>query len=159
MTDLLHALPEFPTNSYTHLLPSLERQLVTTTDLITLDALEIARRAQLPLLDVRKLANHVIAALHGELGFQSRGGSIQEDTPATGDPGPSPLKHSGKELVRPWTYISTLDLGLDALLGGGIPPGYVTEIVGERYGCREDGYRCIVLTGMITAAPARHSSF
>lgn len=32
-----------------------------------------------------------------------------------------------------WNTISTLDPKLDAAFGGGIPAGYVTEVVGERY--------------------------
>jgi DNA repair protein RAD57 len=31
-----------------------------------------------------------------------------------------------------WNCISTLDEKLDAALGGGIPPGYLVEITGER---------------------------
>lgn len=125
MTDLLHTIPDFPTKSYTHLLPSLEKHLITTTDLLTLDALEIAKRAQLPLLDVRRLAAHVIAILHRQLGV----------TQAVGDHGGigASLKKSGNEIVGQWSTISTLDDALDEALGGGIPTGYITEITGERY--------------------------
>ena len=133
MTDLLHVLPDFPTKSYTHLLPSLERHLVTTTDLLTLDALEIAKRAQLPLIDVRRLANHVIASLQGQLGLDSGTSASQRDVRTFQPPGQASLKQLGKEITRPWAHISTLDPTLDCTLGGGIPPGYLTEIVGERY--------------------------
>ncbi|KAI9699393.1 MAG: hypothetical protein M1836_003004 [Candelina mexicana] len=133
MTDLLHILP---TSSYTHLLPSLEKNLITTVDLLTLDALEIAKRAQLPPLDVRRLINAVIAALHGELGLSIEAG----DGTANDDGRPSiqkpfnkkaRLNKTGSELVEEWQTISTLDEQLDAALGGGIPTGYITEITGE----------------------------
>ena len=132
MTDLLHTLPDFPTKSYTHLLPSLERHLITTTDLLTLDALEIAKRAQLPLLDVRRLANHVIAALQAELGIPSDKPSfsrVGEEQTTKRDS----LRKTGKELVAQSPIISTLSPILDNALAGGIPTGYITEISGERY--------------------------
>ena len=133
MTDLLHVIPDFPSKSYAHLLPSLEKHLVTTTDLLTLDALEIAKRAQLPLLDLRRLANHVIAILHGDLGFESPEIISASDAQKKQHPRQSPLRRTGGALIRPWTFITTLDPSLDAALGGGIPPSYLTEIVGERY--------------------------
>lgn len=134
MSDLISTLPNFPTKSYTHLLPSLEKNLITTADLLTLDALEIAKRAQLPILDVRRLANHVIEALHEDLGFkpskQSSDENVDRRSPTRSV---SPLRQSGREVVEKWTAISTLDVALDEALGGGIPTGYVTEITGERY--------------------------
>jgi DNA repair protein RAD57 len=134
MTDLLHVLPDFPTKSFTHLIPSLEKHLVTTSDLLTLGALEVAKKAQLPLLDVRRLANHVIASLHAELGLNKSGSATtQSDVRTAETEGKVSLSHSRKILTEPWVYISTLDPTLDATLGGGIPPGYLTEIVGERY--------------------------
>ncbi|KAL8831477.1 MAG: hypothetical protein Q9191_000849 [Dirinaria sp. TL-2023a] len=131
MTDLLHVIPDFPIKSYTHLLPSLEKHLVTTADLLTLDALEIAKRAQVPLLDLRRLANHVIAILHRDLGFESPEIVSAPDAQKKQHSGQSPLKHTGAGLIRPWKFITTLDPSLDAALGGGIPPRYLTEIVGE----------------------------
>lgn len=133
MTDLLHTIPDFPTKSYTHLLPSLEKHLVTTTDLLTLDALEVAKRAQLPPLDVRRLANHVVAILHSRLGLDT------DNTPTYQNVGQGvadhgSLKKSGKKAIARLDPISTLDPSIDAALGGGIPPGYITEITGERHG-------------------------
>ena len=132
MTDLLHILPDFPIKLYTHLLPSLEKHIVTTTDLLTLDALEIAKRAQLPLLDVRRLANHVVATLHAELGLPNNTVSFnpgdEEQTTKQGS-----LRKSGNERVVQTPAISTLSSALDAALAGGIPTGYMTEIAGERY--------------------------
>lgn len=125
MTDLLHIIPDFPLKSYTHLLPSLEKHLITTTDLLTLDALEIAKRAQLPLLDVRRLTAHVIAILRGQLGV-TQGGGDQDGIGGS-------LKKSGNDIVGQWSTISTLDERLDKALGGGVPTGCITEITGERY--------------------------
>lgn len=134
MTDLLHIVPSFPTKLYTHLLPSLEKNLISTTDLLSLDALEIAKRAQLPLLDVRRLANHVLKALQGDLGL---GEVDREDgKDGTGQPAEEArggLRKSGRQIVERWNTISTLNGEFDAALGGGIPTGYITEITGERY--------------------------
>lgn len=133
MTDLLHTLPDFPTKSYTHLLPSLEKHLITTTDLLTLDALEIAKRAQLPLLDLRRLANHVITALHEDLGLREPVSTDNAPASLSETKKEERLKKSGRDIVDQWSTISTLDDDLDAALGGGIPTGYITEITGERY--------------------------
>ena len=128
MTDLLHTLPSFPTKHYTHLLPSLEKNLITTTDLLTLEALEIAKRAQLPLLDVRRLVNHVVATLQGQLGLKSEHADAFEDV-GEGCEGFGKLRErtSGN-----FETISTLDQALDQALGGGVPTGYITEVTGER---------------------------
>ena len=131
MTDLLHTIPDFPTKLYTHLLPSLEKHLITTTDLLTLDAIEVAKRAQLPLLDVRRLANHVLALLQGDLGFKNETGPVFEDVVARQAHSRS-LRSTGEELGQSWSTISTLDATLDGALDGGIPTGYITEITGER---------------------------
>lgn len=131
MADLVYVLPSFPTTAYSHLLPSLEKNLITTTDLITLDALEIAKRARLPVLDVRNLANAILAELKGELGVRRDAGKETENK--EDEEGRSRLFSNGRELVQRWSTISTMDGVLDRALGGGIPTGYVTEITGERY--------------------------
>ncbi len=131
MTDLLHTVPDFPTKHYTHLLPSLERNLITTTDLLTLDALDVAKRAQLPLLDVRRLKEHVLAALQGQLGLKSELFSKFEDV-GEDKPGYGALRSKGCAIVKPRGCISTLDPALDEGLGGGIQTGYITEFTGER---------------------------
>lgn len=132
MTDLLHTIPDFPTKLYTHLLPSLEKSLITTTDLLTLDALEVAKRAQLPLLDVRRLANHVVAILQGRLGLKTDSAPTYQDA-GEGQAGYASLRKTGKQATTQPSPISTLDPSLDAALGGGIPTGYIIEITGERY--------------------------
>jgi DNA repair protein RAD57 len=123
MTDLTAVLPGFPTHQYVRLLPSLEKNLVTTADLLTLDCVEIAKRAQLPLLDVKRLSSAVLEALRISL-------AISEVSNAA--PSESLLNKSGKDIVNSWSTISTLDDDLDVALGGGIPAGYITEVTGER---------------------------
>ena len=133
MTDLLHTIPHFPIRLYTHLLPSLEKHLITTTDLLTLDALEVAKRAQLPLLDVKRLANHVLTILHGRLGLQTHNAASCQNA-GQGLANHGSLRKTGKEAIIAMNFISTLDPSIDAALGGGIPTKYITEITGERYG-------------------------
>ncbi|KAL8773952.1 MAG: hypothetical protein Q9209_001382 [Squamulea sp. 1 TL-2023] len=131
MTDLLHTLANFPTKHYTHLIPSLEKNLITTTDLLTLDPLEVAKRAQLPLLDVRRLANHVLTSLQSQLGVIDGKEALRkyENPPRVGD-APS-LRGSGHTISKLWSTISTLDPRFDAALSGGIPTTYITELTGE----------------------------
>lgn len=124
MTDLIAVLPGFPTQHYVHLIPSLEKNLLTTADLLTLDCVEIAKRAQLPLLDVKRLCNAVLEALHVSLGIDGISNQAQ---------GHGSLRKLGKDVVNSWNTISTLDDELDLALGGGIPAGYITEVTGERY--------------------------
>lgn len=123
MTDLTAVLPGFPSHHYVRLLPSLEKHLVTTADLITLDCTEIAKRASLPILDVKRLCHAVLDALQASLG-------VKEDE--SGAQGSSALRNSGEEVVNGWNTISTLDDDLDRALGGGIPTGRITEVTGER---------------------------
>jgi DNA repair protein RAD57 len=123
MTDLLQVLPDFDTKPYSHLLPSLDRSLITTNDLLTLDAADVAKRAQLPAGELRKIADAVVAALHRQLGYGAEEG-----------PGKSFLSnaHDPAAAYSEWSCISTLDDKLDAALGGGIPRGYLVEVTGER---------------------------
>ncbi|KAI4206988.1 MAG: hypothetical protein LQ346_000820 [Caloplaca aetnensis] len=133
MTDLLHTLPNFPTKLYTHLIPSLEKSLITVTDLLTLEPLEISRRAHLPLLDVRRLTRHVLATLQCHMGVPSAEETLREyESPPNARNTPV-LKQPGAAVVTKWSAISTLDPCLDAALSGGIPAGYITEVTGERY--------------------------
>ncbi|KAK8037073.1 DNA repair protein RAD57 [Apiospora marii] len=120
MTDLLRVLPGFPTAQYAGLLPALENNRVTTAELLTLDIADLGKRTKLPLLDLKRLCNAVLEALHVELG-------VSEKQPHK----PSALKQTASDLAQRWSTISTLDESLDQALGGGVPTGYVTEIVGE----------------------------
>ena len=118
MTDLLQVLPDFDTRPFSHLLPSLDKHLLTANDLLTLDAADVAKRAQLPPAELRKLTDAIVTALHRQFGYGAEGGPasfLPED-----------------DAARASTCISTLDEKLDAALGGGIPPGYLVEVTGER---------------------------
>ena len=124
MTDLSSVLPDFPTQQYIRLIPSLERNHVTTADLLTLDCVEIAKRAKLPLLDLKRLCNAVLQALQADAGISNPSDGISTTVKS---------RRTGKDLLNSWSTISTLDDDLDQALGGGIPIGYITEITGERY--------------------------
>ncbi|MCJ1477311.1 hypothetical protein MMC13_005982 [Lambiella insularis] len=135
MTDLLHILPNFSTTGYTHLIPSLEKHLITCTDILTLEATDLAKRAQLPVLDVRNFAADVLVQLQSQQGLHNIGDKIPK-------PGTQNVRRSGKDgvwgksgkdLLRQWSIISTLNSDLDTAVGGGLPTGYITEVTGERY--------------------------
>lgn len=117
------------------LLPSLEKNLVTVADLLTLDCVEIAKRATLPLLDVKRLCADVLEHLRGDLGISevepADEGSGESERSVDGK-GKKKLRKSGKEVIDEWEVISTLDDDMDRALGGGIPTGYITEVTGER---------------------------
>ncbi|KAK5172514.1 DNA repair protein rhp57 [Saxophila tyrrhenica] len=119
MTDILTVLVDFDIRPYTHILPSLEKALITTADLLSLEPLDVAKRAQVPAGEVRKLVDAVLDGLHGAVG-RSRQVYGQDVG------GPVDLSED-----RPPGRISTLDRSLDASLNGGVAPGYLTEIVGE----------------------------
>jgi len=127
MTDLLQVLPNFNQKPYTHLLPSLDKALITTNDLLTLDAGDVAKRAQVPAGELRKLTDGVVAALHRQLGLG------RSEAEAAGNEFLSSKEASATKERDTWARISTLDEKLDAALGGGIPRGYLVEITGERY--------------------------
>ncbi|KAL0940896.1 DNA repair protein RAD57 [Colletotrichum truncatum] len=120
MTDLLQLLPDFPVRQFSGLVQSLERHQISTTELLTLDVVDIGKRTQLPLLDIKRLCAAVVDALHRDF------------SPSNRQPGDNPpLKRSLTDLENQWSTISTLDDDLDRALGGGVPTGYVTEITGE----------------------------
>lgn len=131
MTDLARILPHFPTSQYANLMPSLEKHQITTSELLTLEAADIGKRTQLPLLDVKRLCGAILNALHADLGAEDWGP----------DAAPRADKGDGAETVsetaKPqqqqhrWFKISTLDPVIDELLDGGIRTGHVTELTGE----------------------------
>ncbi|KAK7533934.1 DNA repair protein rhp57 [Phyllosticta citribraziliensis] len=126
MTDLLHVLPDSPhlSQDFAHLLPSLDRHKVTTSDILTLDALDVAKRAQVPVAEVKRLADAILHDLHAQL-------HLNDATPHDSSPtAETDVSHSSG-LKEGWQTISTLDEGLDGELGGGIPAGYLAEITGE----------------------------
>jgi len=140
MTDLLHVLPDFSSKPFSNLLPSLERSRITVADILTLDAIDLARRAQVPAREVRRLGDALLGALHIQLGLDTalaaQAGAESADTLTQKKQKAEEqksLQKSGADLEEEWNTISTLDDGLDAALSGGIPTGYVTEVTGERY--------------------------
>jgi DNA repair protein RAD57 len=99
-----------------------------------LDAQEVARRATVPLLDLRTLVKAVVEALHADLGLsESRElpGSATKQVKNGRTAGR--CRRTGQQVVEDWSVISTLEPALDTALAGGIPTGYITEITGERY--------------------------
>ncbi|KAJ5127145.1 hypothetical protein N7448_007924 [Penicillium atrosanguineum] len=135
--DLLSVLPGFATRPYAHILPPLERGKISTVDLITLDTLEIAKRAHVPPADVRRLAASIVEALHGDLGFEKtqvtteQNGEEFSSSSISGDAVSFDLGPATKLEPSRWNTISTLEPALDEVLGGGVPTGYVTEVTGE----------------------------
>lgn len=130
MTDLLTVLPHFDTRPYTHVLPSLEKALISCSDLLTLDAIHIAKRAQLPPSEVKKLADAVVQAL-SDRPLDANPSANPEDPQVPGETATIPSFESGNSLQHQWV-VSTLDDRLDIALNGGIHSGYLTEITGER---------------------------
>ena len=139
MTDLVTVVPDLSTASFSNILPSLERSNITCSDLLTLDAVDIAKHAQVPARDVRRLVDTLLNALHAQL----------QHTPTRENAGRSDaiqrkaLRSDGRDLQRTWRTISTLDEGLDTALGGGFPVGYLSEITGER--CVGEGPLSVIL--------------
>jgi DNA repair protein RAD57 len=138
MSDLLSVLPSFDARPFTHILPKLEKALVSCSDLLTLDALHVAKRAQLPASEVKKLADALVQSLSGHAVSPN---DPSDAPPASGEPAYphgdgglilSPVLRSGDALLDQW-MISTLDDKLDIALNGGIHSGYLTEITGERF--------------------------
>lgn len=132
MTDLLTVLPNFDSRPYTHVLPSLEKALITCSDLLTLDAIHVAKRAQLPPAEVKKLGDALLHALSNNASEILPPAVESGDHNEAGESEPSTSSRSGNSLQDQW-IVSTLDDKLDIALNGGIHSGYLTEITGERY--------------------------
>lgn len=116
MTDLRRILPSFPTANFAALLPAIEQQSLTTTDLLALHPADIAKQTHLPILDLKRLVAAVQASLADDLTPWALA------TPAD--------DVSGADGQCP-ACISTLDPDLDVVLGGGVPVGRITEFAGE----------------------------
>ncbi|QPC75331.1 hypothetical protein HYE68_006083 [Fusarium pseudograminearum] len=115
MTDLLQILPSFHVRPFAALIPAIEQNALSTTDLLTLHPTDIAKQTRLPILDLKRLIATIQASLSDDLSPQQ---PLLEAEP---DPESTPENN----------VISTLDDGLDAILGGGVPVGAVTEFTGE----------------------------
>lgn len=105
MTDILLILPDFSLEPFSHLLLSLDKSSVTTADLLSNEAVDVARRAQVPSNEVAKLVDALVEALHND---------------------------TAQNELQQWDCISILDEKLDEALGGGFPVGYLSEVTGER---------------------------
>lgn len=149
--DLSSVLPDFHTKPYAHIIPPLERNRISTVDLITLDTLEIARRAHVPPADVRRLCAQITKALHHDTGFEENVDHLDAGEPSSSLNVDIPvfLGPSTKLNLSQWSSISTLDPALDALLHGGIPTGYLTEVTGERC-ARPVSHPCYSLIAILT---------
>ena len=132
MTDLLTVLPHFDSRPYTHVLPSLEKALITCSDLLTLDAIHVAKRAQLPPAEVKKLGDALLHALSDNASEIPPPAVESGDSNGAGEEEISISSRRCNPLQDQW-IVSTLDDKLDIALNGGIHSGYLTEITGERY--------------------------
>jgi len=110
MTNLLQVLPDFDVAPYASILSQLEAKLITCDDLLTIDALDVAKRASVPPHEVQRLKDDVIPRLESQTEGIHRKGVTPEQ----------------------WQTISALDDELDTALGGGVPAGYLSEVTGER---------------------------
>jgi DNA repair protein RAD57 len=157
MTDLLTVLPHFDSRPYTHVLPSLEKALITCSDLLTLDAIHVAKRAQLPPAEVKKLGDALLDALGDTAleGWPLGESGVPNDA---GEKEASVAAKSGKSLQDQW-IVSTLDDKLDIALNGGIHSGYLTEITGERYALSDDWAVMVFSTDDSIALLARPNFF
>lgn len=124
MTDLRRILPRFPVHNFASLIPAIEHNVLTTTDLLTLHPADIAKQTRLPILDVKRLIAAISASLSDDLKFEtlSSFSTKEEQGEETGE---------GNENVSGIPCISTLVDDLDVALGGGIPIGRITEFAGE----------------------------
>lgn len=134
--NLYTVLPDFSTNDFSNILPSLERSHVTVSDLLTLEAPDVAKRAQIPVREVTRLTNAVLTALHAQYGYTNAidvdaACDVSKAKAGRSDIAITSLAQSGQGLVSHWQSISTLDATLDNALAGGLPLGYLTEITGE----------------------------
>ncbi|KAK3669375.1 DNA repair protein rhp57 [Recurvomyces mirabilis] len=119
MTNLLTVLPDFDTQPYSHILPSLEKASISTADLLTLDAFDIAKRAQVPPHGVKKLCTALLEGLQASLTLHMTQADDKNNDAAANN------------VANTSHAISTLDDELNAKLGGGIAAGELTELVGE----------------------------
>jgi hypothetical protein len=132
MSDLSEVLPDFDLKPYRHLTHSLEKNGITVCDLITFDAIEIAKRCPLPLGDLKAMIRAVITALHQDIGLTSKQQSTSSEILAPSTKGSGQDVRLARSVWRPSLMVKTLDSTIDTCLGGGFHTGHITEIVGER---------------------------
>jgi len=132
MSDLLSVLPDFPLTPQTHnIVLSLEKHDITTSDLLTLEQLDISKRTSISLLDLRRFIKEVAKALHSSIrsAYDTR---ERGNRTADLDYGSVLLGTTAFDVWKSQVYISTGDSEFDRALNGGIMTGGLTEIVGER---------------------------
>lgn len=139
------------------MLPSLEKALITCSDLLTLDAIHVAKRAQLPPAEVKKLGDALLDAL-SDTALEAWPLKKSGDPNEAGEKEASTSSESSNSLQNQW-IVSTLDDKLDIALNGGIHSGYLTEITGERYALRDDWTVMDFSTNNSTVLLARPNSF
>ena len=122
MSDILQLLPNIDTEPFEKVLERLEKANISSNDLMTLGPVDVARRADVSIDQVRELTATLITQLHAQLGFDA-----PEDTHEKEKDGFTGSHKKDSE----WSQISTLDDELDAALGGGFPAGQVCEVTGE----------------------------
>jgi DNA repair protein RAD57 len=122
MSDILQLLPNIDTEPFEKVLERLERANISSNDLMTLGPVDVARRADVAIDQVRELTATLITQLHAQLGFDTPENAHEKEKDSS-------VKPAEKDSA--WSHISTLDDGLDAALGGGFPAGQVCEITGE----------------------------
>lgn len=132
MADLKDVLPHFDIQPWRHLTYSLEKKNVLTAELISQDAVEIARRCPLPLKEVKRLIVAVNAALQADLSFATitPRSTPEEETKEAARK--EPRREQPRRVKKRMTFVRTLDADIDHCLGGGFPTGSICEIVGER---------------------------
>lgn len=119
MSDIHQVLPNHNFKAYEGILAALEQANISSNDLMTLDAADIARRANnVSISEARQLTETLVAQLHSQLGFDPPGNGHDEEK-------------EPNEKGSAWSQISTLDDEVDAALGGGFPAGQVCEVTGE----------------------------
>ncbi|KAG9819191.1 hypothetical protein KCU68_g17835, partial [Aureobasidium melanogenum] len=122
MSDITQVLPNIDTEPFEKVLERLEKVNISSNDLMTLGAVDVARRADVSIDQVRELTASLITQLHAQLGF---------DAPDNRHDNEKDGSAKLAEEDSTWSHISTLDDDLDAALGGGFPAGQVCEITGE----------------------------
>jgi DNA repair protein RAD57 len=145
MTDLLRILPSFPTGPFASLLPAIEKQSVSTTDLLTQHPADLAKQTHIPLLDLKRFIAAVQVSLTDDLEPEKpfapskepesrQGEKTEEQAPEAEAEAEAQHEHEAppsQPKPEPASFISTLDNGLDTALGGGVPVGCITEFTGE----------------------------
>lgn len=122
MSDILQLLPNIDAEPFEKVLERLEKANISSNDLMTLGPIDVARRADVSIDQVRELTATLITQLHAQLGFDAPEDTREKEK----DDSAIPAKNDSA-----WSQISTLDDELDSALGGGFPAGQVCEVTGE----------------------------